>query len=63
MAKNHELMSNALHPEWFKDGDKLLPIVPRFYRAFGRPLESTEPEQVPKEIVALEKSLTKKSYD
>ncbi len=62
VAKGHELMSNALHPEWFKDGDKLLQVVPRFYRPFGRPLESTEPEQVPKEIVTLVKSLTRKSY-
>jgi hypothetical protein len=63
VAKDYEMMSKALHPEWFKDGDKLLPVVPRFSRSFGRPLESTEPEQVPKEIVTLVKSLKKKSYD
>ncbi len=61
--ENGDMMSAALSPGSFKDGHKLLPVVPGFYRPFGHPLASTELEPTPKEIVKLVKSLTRKTYD
>lgn len=61
-AKNSEFMDKAMRPGSFKDGEKLEKVVPRFFRSFGLPLKSTEPEETPPEIVACVKSLKKKQY-
>lgn len=60
VAKSGEYMDKAMNPGWFKDGEKLAKVVPRFFRPFGLPLTSLEPEETPPEVVACVKSLKKK---
>lgn len=62
-AENSEFMGKAMSPGSFKDGEKLKKVVPRFFRPFGLPLKTTQPEETPPEIIACVKSLKVKSYD